>query len=40
MLEIAQLNPTKVVCPSIDNALIEPNSLLAVGGNLNVGALT
>jgi leucyl/phenylalanyl-tRNA--protein transferase len=39
MLEIAQLNTTKVVFPSIDNALIEPNGLLAVGGNLNVDTL-
>jgi leucyl/phenylalanyl-tRNA--protein transferase len=39
MLDITRLNPTKIIFPPIANALIEPNGLLAVGGNLNVDTL-
>jgi leucyl/phenylalanyl-tRNA--protein transferase len=39
MLDISKLSTTKVVFPSTANALIEPNGLLAMGGNLNADTL-
>ena len=39
MLGIASLSTKNIVFPPIKNALIEPNGLLAVGGNLNVNTL-